>query len=794
MNHILSIDEYYTKGNPQLSLLKEALSSLKILNKEFKINPEVSLLTENSSDKELAHESFVLEYFDDISKMNISENYLCIHEYDVANLVESGIYQYTIPTIEMINENFLDGIKKAFYAMTEDGSAIGMFQFLLDIIGLIPSSLIGIPIDIAANLLNAIIYFIRDKFLLGVLNLIAMVDITKAFSWIKKAIRPFVKPYSTFFKYLMKDGGGKLGAKFLKNNAEVMAKPKLVHGIGQAIRKVGNWLARTGVNLLKSIVPNLTKAINKITFGAFKLDKYIPKMIQMFDGWSVKFSKFSKEALDASTELLSTKTAKAADKTLTKSVNKVGKAAKDTAEIEAASVGKKLSKKTATNIEKKASSDIAKDLGIKNGSTISKYNTEVLGRATKKFNKVFPNGASSAIKNKYIYQEATKELMENVLSKKVGLLSITNNKALMKALSSGKTWRGAEKMLSKAIKSGSPESLEYIMKTMLKDPSLFALISKNSPEIAKTMSIFAQNPKVLINGSKTFAEFGVKFGAKIGKRTIAGRVLTKLPVFILKQLMKGSPCLDRMINVNNIEDVKKITSNVKANVVNEIATSAVTEQSSPDLIEISKETLDQLKQTNPNAYNTIVQSNKEMNDLVNQVKTQTDSTSICADTIAIKSAVAGAIIDSNIKYYGKNPIYKHGYKGSIDMKSEEDHTDLNNLTKGYLSALGLDSDIDPQHPLGDNPIVKAYFSPIVNTHGEINPVQSDSEIEAILDHTIDEMIKGGQLKEEKREEFKRIIMNSYRTDTIPPQVIQAVEGDPNLNEGLFKVGKLITNR
>lgn len=787
MNPVLSIDEYYTKDNPQLSLLREALSTLEISDKEFKINSELSLLSENSSDRELAHESFVLDYFDDISKMNISENYLCIHGYNVVSLVESGIYQYTIPTIEMINENFLKGIKKAFYAMTEDGSAIGMFQFLLDIIGLIPSSLIGIPVDIAANLLNAIIYFIRDKFLLGILNLIAMVDITKAFSWIKKAIKPLTKHFSTFFKYLMKPGGGKLGAKFLKNNAEVMAKPKLVHGIGQAIRKVGNWLANTGVNLLKSIVPNLTKAINKITFGAFKLDKYIPKMIQMFDGWSVKFSKFSKEALDASTELLSTKTAKAADKTLTKSVNKVGKAAKDTAEIEAAAVGKKLSKKTATKIEKKARLDIVKDLGIKNRSTISKYNTEVLGRATKKFNKVFPNGASSAIKNKYIYQEATKELMENVLSKKVGLLSITNNKALMKALSSGKTWRGAEKMLSKAIKSGSSESLEYIMKKMLKDPELFALISKNSPEIAKTMSIFAQNPKVLINGSKTFAEFGVKFGAKIGKRTIAGRVLTKLPVFILKLLMKDSPCLSKMTNVNNIDDVKRITSN-------KITTAAITEQSSPDIIEISKESLDQLKQTDPNAYNTIVQSNKEMTDLVNQVKTQTDSTSICADTIAIKSAVAGAIIDSNIQYYGKNSIYKHGYKGSIDMKSEEDHTGLNNLTKGYLSALGLDSDINPQHPLGDDPVVKAYFSPVVNTHGKIEPVESDSDIEAAVDRTLDEMIKAGQLKEVKRKEFKKMIMNSYKTDTIPPQVIQAIEGDPNLNEGLFKVGKLIVKR
>jgi len=58
-------------------------------------------------------------------------------------------------------------------ALTEGGSTIGVFQLLLDIIGIIPASFIGIPIDTAADCINAIIYFNRGMTLNGIISLIA---------------------------------------------------------------------------------------------------------------------------------------------------------------------------------------------------------------------------------------------------------------------------------------------------------------------------------------------------------------------------------------------------------------------------------------------------------------------------------------------------------------------------------------------------------------------------------------------------------------------------------------------
>lgn len=80
-------------------------------------------------------------------------------------------------------------LKSLWLALTEDGSAIGIIHLVLDILGVIgdASIFIGIPGGGAAfDILNAIIYFIRGKWLLGTISLIAGIlfgagDILKGF-------------------------------------------------------------------------------------------------------------------------------------------------------------------------------------------------------------------------------------------------------------------------------------------------------------------------------------------------------------------------------------------------------------------------------------------------------------------------------------------------------------------------------------------------------------------------------------------------------------------------------------
>lgn len=65
-------------------------------------------------------------------------------------------------------------LKGFFSAITEGGSPIGIFQFILDIIGLV-GDFTGTPIGIIADSLNAIIYAIRGKWLLAILSAIAAI-------------------------------------------------------------------------------------------------------------------------------------------------------------------------------------------------------------------------------------------------------------------------------------------------------------------------------------------------------------------------------------------------------------------------------------------------------------------------------------------------------------------------------------------------------------------------------------------------------------------------------------------
>lgn len=75
-------------------------------------------------------------------------------------------------------------LKNLWNALTEGGSAIGVFQFILDIVGLVGSFFE--PIGMVADVINAIIYMVRGKWMLAIICVIAAIiplggDIIKGF-------------------------------------------------------------------------------------------------------------------------------------------------------------------------------------------------------------------------------------------------------------------------------------------------------------------------------------------------------------------------------------------------------------------------------------------------------------------------------------------------------------------------------------------------------------------------------------------------------------------------------------
>ena len=74
-----------------------------------------------------------------------------------------------------INEDFFDTLRSIWNALTENGSPLGIVHLLLDIIGFIPASYLGVPIDIAADGLNALIYLFEGQYGSALISAVAAV-------------------------------------------------------------------------------------------------------------------------------------------------------------------------------------------------------------------------------------------------------------------------------------------------------------------------------------------------------------------------------------------------------------------------------------------------------------------------------------------------------------------------------------------------------------------------------------------------------------------------------------------
>lgn len=784
MAHVLSAQQFF--DHDKYSEVREALLELQKI--PIQIADQVSLFVNQISEEQhIAHQLYVLEKFESIDQISINENALLLNGYDPTFLVESGIYEKTVELVQATNENILSWLKGAWSAMTEDNSPIGIFQFILDLIGLIPKTwgaLIGLPgIDIAANLLNAIIYAIREKWLLCIINLIACFDLSGIFRPLKLGIKAIAAPASKMIsKFFTKGAAKEAATTFTK---EAASNPTMVKTFGKMLASLSNWLAKTGLSLLKNIVPAIVKAVDKLTLGAFKLDTLIPKMTKTIDEWIAKLSIFTKEADEASKIILSPTTAKAAEDTLKQGAENVGKAAVDTAQ----QVAKKPLNVGAQNaVHAAASQKVLKDLG-----EIKWIDKNMLDASTAKFQKLFPGVTDPVIMKNFMYNDATNTLVANVLSRKTGLLSITGNKKLMQKLYTGGAWKGPDKLLAKAIKKGNPEELGKIMQKLIDEPEFFKLISKTSPDVAKTMALFKNVPEVLVNGSKAFSEFGANLAYKMAH---VNKTAQALSIFLTKILLKGTDCGRAIAGAQTTNDAadmlsQKVATSISPEVVQQVteilSKVAINEQDDESFIEDASAALADLQQNNPEGYEIYNKTEQEVDASAEQLKKATESDNPCTDTVTNKQAEVGAIYNANNAAWKKGTVVT-----DLDNTEKWKESNLNEYNKNTLKLLKQDTNIDAQHPLADqSPIIKAYFSDVVSVEGQISP---NVDKESRLDKSLDYMVKSGQIDETEKVRLRASILKMWKDATIPSEILNVEVGQPNPNESIFRIGKILVTK
>jgi hypothetical protein len=177
-------------------------------------------------------------------------------------------------------------LKNLYYGLTEDGSPLGILHLVLDILGLLPGAYGAI-----ADIINAIIYFIRGKWLLGCISLIAAL-LFGAGDMIK-LLKPGAKAAEPVIAAIIK-GGGKGGGEIL---AKLPAKES-----GPAI-KLLRFIAKNIVDVLgkatdilgKFFEVFIAKVVGWIPFIGKPLKGFFETMGKAFSKQGEKLGKFSKE-------------------------------------------------------------------------------------------------------------------------------------------------------------------------------------------------------------------------------------------------------------------------------------------------------------------------------------------------------------------------------------------------------------------------------------------------------------------------------------------------------------------
>jgi hypothetical protein len=201
-------------------------------------------------------------------------------------------------------------IKKLWNSLTEGGEPIGILHLVLDIIGVIGDFIIP-GVGAIADIINAIIYFIRGKWMLGTISLIAglLFGAGDALKLLKGSAGAAEKVMVTTAK-----SGGKEGASEL---AKVSAKEQ--GGVIKLLRyiasNIGGVLGKAGSMLGAFFDGFLAKVVGWLPIIGKPLKAFFEKIGSLFGNYSKSLTNFSKEFTTLEKEALEI-AAKNADKTM----------------------------------------------------------------------------------------------------------------------------------------------------------------------------------------------------------------------------------------------------------------------------------------------------------------------------------------------------------------------------------------------------------------------------------------------------------------------------------------------
>jgi hypothetical protein len=776
MKHLINTDAFF-KYDSLLETINVTADDVWATLNSFTL-PEPRVLSIQEQLAIDAHQSFMLENFETIEEINQRETLLYRYGYAPAMLTLEGAYFETLDSIEIISEGVLDSIKSFLSMMTEGGSSIGILQFALDLLGIIPFDWAGLPINEVANIINALIYFYRDNFLLGAISLgMAIPGVGSVlFGPIKFAVRPFTSIAGKMFGAMFKGESAAIRAAA----AELRAAPgskSLVDQLGKALKPFAEFCSGTAATVISKLSKFIAAAIEKLSFGKLKMPSSALKWV---DDLVAKLQNLSNGAKEAGEFLL----------------REEGKVAKSAAELS-------------------ASGEKAAELAAKQGKTgvalsdeVAKKFKDVPGFSKQLQNEIMQSagfkklaGASAEVQETYIKNELTRKLIDQILkqSGKGGsksLLQVLSSPEMVKVLSKSTKFKGLDKILLDAVATGDTAAIKSVMELAASNPAIMKMVS---PRVAKTMAIFREAPDFLLKGRKVVSSavdaasslpkvkmpWGLSFHTRNSAKNLIG--------FILKSLVRSNECA-MYIGTGSPSEVYDKTvelatdsaaSGLDINTSIKEALLQIQRIFEDADLGLSAEAASDLKQNSPEVYQILQDQLKEQDKTIDELVQVTTPKNPCTAEAAVALAKTGTILAKGLQ----GGTYKAKGKGDVyNIFDEEAGKGLLDASKAALKAVGEDPNIDAQHPLADaSPYMKAYFSDVYDFDDAVYvPVQDGK---SRLDPTLDKMVKTGEITSAEKEKIKTETLDHWKNDTAPEELTKKVE-PIEVNESIFKIGRV----
>ena len=740
MRHVVSSESYFQS----LSIQESAASKL---NEYFKNIPttvfeafntidfsnlgELSPKTQsNNASDLLEHQLFLIENFESVPNIIQREDFLVRAGYDT---IELRLDESYLETLELLNEGVLGSVGSFIKSLVSDPDpvemALNILRLVLDVIGIVPFTWAGFPIDIVANVLSALISLYKGEYFSMALSILAAIDVTQASDVLKFTLKPIAKIIEPALKIFCRPGAKAVAIDAtvfaLKDGIIRMGQGSLIDVVAKMFKSLADFMKNTMLSVMRLVAGFMDTVLNLVTFG---VAKHIGKVKNLVEGIATHVNKVSGNFDTASKMLLKpAETVKATDKVISKSGKEFIAGSPQGQAIVAAQASK-----------------------IKGGIEFVEDMTKVVKDDAKFMEKVAK--LPPAEQAKAIAAKIENELIGNT---DLAAKRIMKDPKLAKHLAEKYGWVPGKNYLEKLAMSGDVAGVKKFFEVFVSDPKISKNLSKAE---LRAFTPFAARPEAFVAGVKNFDDtvrmlerLGAKAGGAYAARALSLKRLLNFIARIVWQKYGSLECIVQA-GANKAEELV-LAGTTK------LATAALSQGTQVN--EEEDVTLD----SNPDAKAQISANSK--ND--------------CGRVATAVQAITGAHI-GNANFPGSTA----NLGGTMNMgdspeQAAEFQDKSTEYSKDILTSLGLDSSIDVQHALEYNdPVAQAYFSDVYNPEtGMIDVNQVDK---SRMDEVIADMVKKGIITSEEAPGVKRKAQELIDSGESPNLELPPVKMD----EGLFQ--------